>query len=114
MVASRKCFTGKMSPTVRIHAGESSVTVMNTPDRNRSGRMIAFTTAGPASAFGTIAVVASPSAENAIPPTMIVTMNSNSLAPVGTSASYTMTPKATVITTRSMAITIAWTTRADR
>src|SRR5581483_182576 len=67
-MASAKCLTGKMVPTVLIHAGELSPSGMKMPDRNRSGRMMAFTTAGPASAFGTIAVVARPSAAKLAPP----------------------------------------------
>ena len=48
--------------------------------------MIALTTAGAASAFGTTAVVARPSAENAIAPTTTVTKYSHRRTPVGTLA----------------------------
>ena len=60
-----------------IHSGASGPSGMKIPDRNSRGRMIALTIAGAASAFGTIAVVASPSAENAIAPTTTVTMCSH-------------------------------------
>ena len=51
-IASAKCFTGKMSATVVIHWGASSSSGMKMPERNRSGRIAAFTMGGAASAFG--------------------------------------------------------------
>jgi hypothetical protein len=75
-----------MSPTTFIHCGASGPSGMKMPERNSSGRMIAFTTAGAASAFGTIAVVASPRAENAIAPTTTVARCSHRSAPEGMSA----------------------------
>ena len=68
-IASAKCFTGKMSATVVIHVGASSSSGMKMPDRNSSGRIVAFTIGGAASAFGITQVSASASAANDSDPT---------------------------------------------
>jgi hypothetical protein len=74
IVASRNGLTGKMSPTSWIHRGASS-TGMNTPDRNSTGRIVALTIAGAASALGMIDVHASASVQNAADPTATVVTN---------------------------------------
>ena len=52
---------------------------MKIPDRNNRGRIVAFTTAGAASALGITDVTASPSAEKVAAPTTTVTMNAGSV-----------------------------------
>ena len=51
-MASTKCRTGKMLPTALIHVGVSSPSGMKMPERNSSGRIVALTIGGAASAFG--------------------------------------------------------------
>ena len=58
-MASAKCLTGKIVPTVMIQFGVLSPSGTNMPDRNRSGRIDALTMGGAASAFGMTAVIAS-------------------------------------------------------
>jgi hypothetical protein len=63
-IASAKCFTGKIVPTVMIHCGVLSPSGTKMPERNRSGRIDALTMGGAASAFGMTAVIASASAQS--------------------------------------------------
>ncbi len=56
---------------------------MKIPDRNSSGRIVAFTIGGAASAFGITAVIARASAAKDRDPIRNVTTNSMSGSPVG-------------------------------
>ena len=58
---------------------------MKMPDRNNSGRIVAFTMGGAASAFGIAGVSASAMAANDNEPTTKVTMNSRDGRPLGRS-----------------------------
>ena len=87
---------------------------MKIPDRNSSGRIVAFTIGGEASAFGIAAVSARARAANDSDPTSSVARNSRSGRPVGRSVPYATLPNASVITTRIAATIIECSTRANR
>jgi hypothetical protein len=55
---SAKCRTGKMRDTRTIQLGALAPSGMKMPERNRSGRIVALTIAGEASAFGMTVVMA--------------------------------------------------------
>src|SRR4051794_32851606 len=78
-MASAKWRTGKILPTTSPHGGAFAVTGMKMSDRNRIGRIEAFTIAGAASAFGMIVVMARPRAAKLAAPTRIVTMNAGNV-----------------------------------
>jgi hypothetical protein len=113
-VASKKCRTGKTSPTSLTQLGASSPIGMNTPDRNSSGRMIALTIGGPASAFGTMPETASPSAAKHPAPMTSDTAYFHANDPLGRSMPNRTTPNAIVIATSTRATSMECSTRADK
>src|SRR5439155_21862733 len=75
-----KCFTGNRFANVVRYFG-ALLSGMNTSETNSSGRIVALTTAGDASAFGMIAVTASPSEEKHAAPTASVTRKAGIVLP---------------------------------
>jgi hypothetical protein len=59
-----KCNTGNMRATHMSHDGAVDDSGMKIPDKNSSGKTLAFTTAGAASALGITTVMANPNAQN--------------------------------------------------
>ncbi len=81
-------------PTDPQHpSGASSLNPDEDARQEQQGRITAFTIGGPASAFGTTPVMASPIDAKHAAPTNSVTRNSTRSAPLGTRASYATTPK---------------------
>ena len=78
-----KCRTGNIRAIHTIHVGALELKAMKIPERNNSGRMLAFTIAGAASALGITHVMANPRAQNFKAPTISMMRNFTSDQPVG-------------------------------
>ena len=83
---SAKCRTGKIRAIQTIQAGVLLPNGMKIPDKNSSGRIVALTIAGAASALGMTELIAKPSAQKLAAPTSSMTRNRSSVMPVGMSA----------------------------
>ena len=75
-----------MRATQRIQLGALVPSGMKMPERNSSGRMVALTIAGEASALGITVVMANPRAQKLPAPTTSMTRKWTSVMPVGTEA----------------------------
>ena len=89
---SAKCLTGKIRAVQVTQAGALSPSGMKMPDRNSRAMIVALTSGVAASALGTIAVIANPSAQKVAAPTTSITRKRARVAPLGSSAWYVSTP----------------------